>query len=407
MICLKRLKHNTSTPYSASFSASLDNLADQSVVQLGLAVDFKSYFSSYLNYPFNLDQTPFITASIRNRDTKVVTGSLEFTKKQGQYPVRETTQLSYRNDTGAELENLEFYYQVNIPESTTTHVPEVNLENLSITYNVEGTGYYKSEIVTRKELINSYYYKLKNTIILPSSSIDLETATSQYYTVGLLPGTNTLFKFNDYASISNNVDSLRKSTNILKVDEKSYTPTQGAYQGFFVPENYSIISSSIATGVEGLDQRHFAEVQDSNYYSTGWRNGRYDGSISDNRITGKPAIGNEPVQVFSSFEGKIFDSSSRNDTINEIFSGSIFDADLQNVFFSTLSTSNILGSTETEPVPLAFTASTLFISGSGKITFLNLKEEREFKRIVNSKVYRSDTDQIITTDNKGIVVNIE
>jgi hypothetical protein len=151
----------------------------------------------------------------------------------------------------------------------------------------------------------------------------------------------------------------------------------------------------------------FAEVQDSNYYATGWRNARYDGTETNNRREGKISLGNEPVSTFIPFEGKIFDTGSSNETINEIFSGSIFDADLDNIYISTLSTPSVAGNTSSEPVPLGFTANEIFSSGSGRVTFLSLKEEREFKRIVTSKIYRSDTDQIITTNDRGIVTNIE
>jgi hypothetical protein len=320
-----------------------------------------------------------------------------------------TQLLTFKNETGSTLQNVEFLFRVTVENTGNppNNIPRVNIRGLKANYKGDGEGFYNSIIHTRKRLKDAYYYKLTDAITIPTSSAELGVVSSQQYNIGLLPEPNELFRFNDFFPTSNNVDFIRKSTTRLIVDEKTYTPTQGLYTGSFLPANYEILSSSIANGVEGLDERFFAEVQDSNYYATGWRNARYDGTETNNRREGKISLGNEPVSTFIPFEGKIFDTGSSNETINEIFSGSIFDADLDNIYISTLSTPSVVGNTSSEPVPLGFTANEIFSSGSGKVTFLSLKEEREFKRIVTSKIYRSDTDQIITTNDRGIVTNIE
>ena len=87
-----------------------------------------------------------------------------------------------------------------------------------------------------------------------------------------------------------------------------------------MPSNYEIISSSIANGVEGLDSKLFAELQDSNYSLTSWKNGRYDGSIANNRRRGIRILGLEPSLTFDSFNSFSFPLSASNDEIRGFYS---------------------------------------------------------------------------------------
>lgn len=235
-----------------------------------------------------------------------------------------TELLTFKNETGSTLQNVEFLFRVTVENTGNPpdNIPRVSIRGLKANYKGDGEGYYNSGIETRKKLKDAYYYKLADVITIPTSSAELGVASSQQYNVGLLPEPNELFRFNDFAPTSNNVDSVRKSTIRLVVDERSYAPTQGIYEGFFLPGNYEIISSSIANGVEGLDERFFAEVQDSNYSSTGWRNGRYDGTKTTDIINNVRVLGQEPALTYNSFEGSLFDSSSISSEIKTKFSGS-------------------------------------------------------------------------------------
>ena len=312
------LTHITSAPYSASFTQALPALTDGDTLKLNFTVDFDSYWSTYLD-TYNFANTPFVTASIRNKDTGVVTGSLSFQIQQGQYPNEYKRTLSYLNDTGGDLQDLEFYYQVNIPSSFGAGNPKVNLKNISITYNTPNTVFLNTGIKSFKNVgFNLGFLQFTAPIEANSGSLEYFTITNDYFNVGFLPGESELFKSNDYASTSNNVDSIRRSTTRLLVDEKTYTPTQGSYRGFFLPGNYAILSSSIANGVEGLDERFFAEVQDSNYYATGWRNGRYDGTETTNRRRGARVLGLEPSVNFDSFTGYRFLDTATTASIRDL-----------------------------------------------------------------------------------------
>ena len=314
------LTHITSAPYSASFRQPLPDLLDGRNLQFNFTVDFDSYWSTYLN-TYNLADTPFVTASIRNSNTGVVTGSLNFQIQQGQYPNDYRRSLVYENTTGGTLSNLEFYYQVNIPKARGAGFPKVNLKNVQINYRTPQVEGISSKILSSQKLKNSYFLELQDVEVV-SGSLAYFEPTTDYYNVGFIAGESELFRFNDYASISNNVDSVRRSTTRLLVDEKTYTPTQGSYRGFFLPANYTILSSSIANGVEGLNPRFFAEIQDSNYYATGWKNGRYDGSEATNLVGGFAVLGKEPALTFETFNASLFDTTSTATEIKTKFSGS-------------------------------------------------------------------------------------
>lgn len=314
--------------------------------------------------------------------------------------------LSYQNNTGITLSPMEFFYKIDVPKSDIRNKPRFQLRNPDIRYTTQQVGYYNPKIKSKKKLSNAYSIEFEDAIYIPSASVELEV-TSSLFKQGFIPGTTQKFLNNSYAATSNNIDSLRRSTTRLSVDEKTYTPVQGNYQGTFLPANYEVILGTINNGVQGLDERFFAEIQDSNYSSKSWTLPRYEGVEETNRINAKPVLGNEPIAVFSEFEGRVFDSGSTVESIRTIFSGSTPDTDLEPVYFSTLSTLQLSGATATEPTPSSFNYDNIFTSGSGNVTFISLKTGKEFKKVVNSKIYKNDTSQILTTNIKGAVVSIE
>jgi hypothetical protein len=330
------LVHITSAPYSASFTQDLPTLADGESINFEFNIDFDSYVSSYLPYPADPSLTPFVTASIRDKTTNATLGGLKVNRKQGEYPENTKHTLQYENSTGGNITNKEFYYQVNIPSSTGAGKPIVNLRNIKIDYRQNTTIFNKANVLSTKKLRDVFYIDIDPDVEVSSGSLDYFTPTADYYKVGFLTGESELFKFNDYAATSNNIDSVKRSTTRLLVDEKTYTPTQGAYREFFLPANYSVLLGAINNGVEGLDERFFAEVQDSNYYATGWRNARYDGTETNNITKGSTVIGQEPSLNFSSFNGSLFDATSPAAEIRSIFSGSTqLDGENLQVYFNT------------------------------------------------------------------------
>ena len=72
--------------------------------------------------------------------------------------------------------------------------------------------------------------------------------------------------------------------------------------------------------MDGLDPKFFAEIQDSNYSLTSWRNGRYDGSVANNRRRGVRILGLEPSLTFDSFTAYLFPLSASNEEISGFYS---------------------------------------------------------------------------------------
>ena len=316
------LNHITSAPYSASFTQALPDINPGENVEFNFTVDFDSYWNTYLN-TYNLADTPFVTASIRNRTTGVVTDNLSFEIQQGQYPNEYKRSLKYENSTGLALSDLEFYYQVNVPKADKgAGNPVVNLKNIAINYRVPTVVFNKADVKSTQKLLSTIYVDIEPNIEVFSGSLTYFVPSTNYYKVGFIPGELELFRFNEYASTSNNVDSLRRSSRILQVDDMSYSPNQGPYRGFFLPGNYEVISSSIANGVQGLNERFFAQIQDSNYSSTPWRNPRYDGSKTTNRVGAIRTVGREPALTYEPFDATTFDSASITTDIKAKFTGS-------------------------------------------------------------------------------------
>jgi hypothetical protein len=316
------LTHSTSAPYSASFTQTLPDLNNGDNIEFKFLVDFNSYWSTYLSTNSGAN-TPFVTASIRNSSTGTVIGNLSSKFKQGEYPVEYNQTLLYENTTGGTLSNLEFYYQVNVPKADKgSGNPEVNLKNIKINYRTDTVVFNRSKIEFSKRLPDIYYLDINPDVEVSSGSLGYFEPSSEYYKIGFIPGESQNLSTLRYDVVADNVDSVRRSSTKLVVDEKTYTPTQGSYKGFFLPENYAIISSSIVNGVQTLDERFFAEVQDSNYYSIGWRNGRYDGSETSNLVGGFRVLGKEPALTYESFSGSLFSDASTTTEIKTKFSGS-------------------------------------------------------------------------------------
>lgn len=315
-------------PYSASLEIDFANIPNNT--QVDIPFNYQVLHTSQGGTDSKL------IVQLRDKTTDVAYSGMSFSLDLNNFETG-TQLLSFKNETGSPLQNVEFLFRVTVQAvgSPPNNIPEVSITNLQAKYKEDGQGFYSSGIHTRKRLKDAYYYKLTDVITIPTSSAQLGVSSSQQYNVGLLPESNELFRFNDFASTSNSVDSVRNSTTRLTVDERTYTPTQGSYRGLFLPGNYEVISSSIANGVEGLDKRFFAEIQDSNYYSTGWRNGRYDGTETTNIAQGTATVGQEPSLTFSSFNGSLFSTNSTTAEIEAIFSGSDKKEDDVEVYFNT------------------------------------------------------------------------
>lgn len=293
---------------SASFTASQDyNSGDLDFYIETFAQELVDALSSNINHveiePINVGITTTLVTSSRTQDLTV--------------NYIDSEKLSYTNNTGITLSPVEFFYKIDVPKSDVRNKPRFQLRYPEIRYNFQQVDYYNSKIKSKKKLGNAYSIEFEDTIYIPSASVELGV-TSSLFKQGFIPGTTQKFLNNSYAATSNNVDSLRRSNTRLILDEQTYTPTQGNYVGTFLPANYSVLLGAINNGVEGLNERLFAEVQDSNYYATGWRNGRYDGTETTNRRRGARVLGLEPSVNFDSFTGYRFLDTATTASIRDL-----------------------------------------------------------------------------------------
>lgn len=249
--------------------------------------------------------------------------------------------LSYTNSTGITLSPVEFFYKIDVPTSDVRNKPRFQLRYPDIRYNSQQVGYYNSKIKSKKKLGNAYSIEFEDAIYIPSASVELGV-TSSLFKQGFIPGTTQKFLNNDYAATSNNIDNVKRSNTRLILDEQTYTPTQGNYVGTFLPANYEVLLGAINNGVEGLDERLFAEIQDSNYYATGWRNGRYDGTETTNVSKGVSVLGQEPALTYKSFNASLFPSTGITSDIKSIYSSSEEKTGDLEVYYTTYKTGDEL-----------------------------------------------------------------
>ena len=317
-----------SLAYSSSYT-SLDDLADtvftsgSSYVNVYNAFDFVRLIKFFDNSLFRIIKD-FVPARSNISTGIVIKPHLLDRSKIKQPEVKWSNQTSPDFiHTGTQLDYTGSYYSTNFSI-------DGNIETAFITGSTGlGSGYTSSytetyanpsggfQTLTRNNHDEASYTGEYSGSIVRVSNGELTKENDFKHSSLNLTGSEE-FRISNYNSLKGDINSLRKSSRILKVDDSTYSPTQGTFQGFFVPGNFEIISSSIANGVQDLDERFFAEVQDSNYDSVSWKNGRYEGS----KATSKGIVGREPSLTFASFEGSKFETNVETAEIKTKFSGS-------------------------------------------------------------------------------------
>ena len=111
--------------------------------------------------------------------------------------------------------------------------------------------------------------------------------------------TNSSFFGGDYDALLNNVQDNRQSTNIMVADRYEIKGGPGSLN----PTNIDDLISLTAQK---------ADIQDSNYSTTGWINGRYEGTPTDSRTYG----GLDSALTGKPFEGSYYPTSITTESIN-------------------------------------------------------------------------------------------
>ena len=313
--------------YSSSYS-SLDNLADtvfisgSTYVNNFNALDFVRLIKFFDNSVFRIIKD-FIPARSNISSGIVIKPHILDRSKAKQPEVKWSNQtpnvFDHNNTildyTGSNY-NTNFAFEGNIETAFMT-----GSSGLSSIYTASYTEYHPLPSGSHAILTRNNNDQASFTGEYSGSNLTISTGElNDENTFKYFPTSSTNFSGSDYFATVNNVHFNRKSTERLKVDEASLSPSTGRFAGTFLPLNFEVISSSIANGTNGVLTRNFAEVQDSNYSSLTWKTPRYEGVEANNRRRGIRVLGLEPVQSFNQFNSFQFPLSASNEEIRGFYS---------------------------------------------------------------------------------------
>jgi len=152
---------------------------------------------------------------------------------------------------------------------------------------------------------NVTYYFFEITPVQIDSLADNTPIIPSQIVIAIPDTTATIFFGGDYDALLNNVQDNRESTNIMVADRYKIKGGPGSLN----PTNIDDIITLTAQK---------ADIQDSNYSTTGWINGRYEGTPTDSTTYG----GLDSAITGKTFEGSYFPSSITTASINDQISSS-------------------------------------------------------------------------------------
>ena len=203
------------------------------------------------------------------------------------------------------------------------------------------------------------------------------------------------FENNDFNVLQGNAFSILTNKSAFQVDRNTDSAN---------PSNLAALTGSNAT---------LAEINYSNYTTTGWTNARYEGSKNNARIRR-----DNPAQTYINFEGTLHPLDANNETILAAGKG---DKDLNKLYFNVEETPRVFSTQVTSDkgtfghpartgpyfIPGSFpevrtTGSNGNIIASGSLIY---KEDgNQFIRVVSSKIHATDKGSVYTTDEFGVVI---
>jgi hypothetical protein len=174
------------------------------------------------------------------------------------------------------------------------------IERFIITYTNYSTFNSKIEIDYVQKLSTHFYYKIKNTVRIPTALVSLDNQLSGVDLFFGEPSFEEEFDLNNYDIGYGNINSNRISYKFFNLEKlkSQLQPTNLEY----ILENY--------TQDPTQEVLYRSLGQDSNYSSHAWKNPRYDGVLNPTRIEGK-----EPALSVYSFEGVLFPKTATTSSI--------------------------------------------------------------------------------------------
>lgn len=200
-------------------------------------------------------------------------------------------------------------FGLTVPILDNTGINTIQLLQTAQQINITINGYnYTLDILNRAERTASgttYYFFDINDIQVNSLADDTSTLPDQI--IFLIPGfQNTNFFGGDYDVLLNNVENSRQSSTIMLSDRYKISGGPGSLNPINIGELRNLTAER-------------ADVQDSNYTTTGWINGRYEGSKTNSITYG----GVDSAVTGKFFEGSLYPSGTLPSAINQQVSSSI------------------------------------------------------------------------------------
>lgn len=239
-------------------------------------------------------------------------------------------------------------------------------------------GTVRPKVLERQRRNGYFYIRLEKTFVntLPPIIDTLGVGTPSEQDIYRLDDSE--FVFVPYFEIGfNNNDSnpLLNTSNVSKVNaiRQVVDRTSDAAN----PTNLSAIIARTAEA---------AQVQNCSYTKTGLINARYNGT----KLDSGSVVGNDPALTFREIDASIHLTDASPAAIRGIDDSS---REIQAIYFNPL----VSGSHPNKAVQT-------FPSGSN---YLYEEQNKRFIRLASKKVYIVDRDQVLTTDESGIVSSVE
>lgn len=167
-------------------------------------------------------------------------------------------------------------------------------------------------ISSRDKIISGslyHYYLLFDKPVIMDNAVPLGATSTNFFNIFFSPTLTSIFKYNEYEVVGNDVQESRRSNSLYKVDRNSSQAN---------PSNIiSIISSSKLSAGQVVDKELFGNIQDSYYDSISWNRSRYTGTENTTSTNLLPS-----AYTASPIEAYVFDSQiSSSQLIDAINNG--------------------------------------------------------------------------------------
>ena len=284
-------------------------------------------------------------------------------------------------------------------------VPFSSANNVSLEATLKQIQALKFTVATEKVTVpiktisrlNGYFY-------LQTEPVQISNIPASNDSQGTPADFNVEFTFLNY--LADNFEN--NDFNVLQGNAFTVLTNKSAYQvdrntDSANPSNLGSLVSETAT---------LAEINYSNYTTTGWTNARYSGTKNNARIKR-----DNPAQTYINFEGTLHPLDSNNETILAAGQG---DKDLNKLYFNVEETPRVFSTevhTEKGTHSTSVRTGPYYIPGSfpevrsirnnRTITSGSLiyrEDGNQFIRVVSSKIHATDKGSVYTTDEFGVAI---